>query len=310
MTENSSSPVGFVGIGAMGLPMARRLVGAGLHVHALDPNPRQVRIASSSGISASTDPMSLDQCPVIIVLVAKGQDLLSLLDGPLFAPPSRVELVIVMSTVGVDDVRHFSRELRKPGTAVIDCPVTGGVVGAESGKLAMFAAGAEQDVRSVLPLLEHFGHVEVCGTEPGDGQAFKLVNQLLAATNLVVAAEALAFARALGLDATRALELVSSGAGGSWMLRDRGPRMLDSAENRAVKTHLNILAKDVELVRRSARAVSFPGLMTESASEVYATAIAEGWGERDDSSLIDLYPAAPQPSEDSVPEFPGSRRDP
>jgi 3-hydroxyisobutyrate dehydrogenase len=284
-----SNKIGFVGIGAMGLPMALRLSEAGYDVRAVDPNPQQISRAESLGLSASTDQASLTDCATIIVLVAKGDQLLSLLEGPLFTDRSRVELAIVMSTVGVEDVRRFAHALLNTQIGVIDSPMTGGVVGAKAGQLTLFAAGGAIDVQGAADMLGNFGQIKQCGVNPGDGQAFKLVNQLLAATNLAVAAEALAFARALGLDGTRALELISSGAGGSWMLTDRGPRMLEAPESRPTRTHLNILAKDAELVRMSASSASFSAPMLESASQAYRAALASGLGERDDSSLIDIY---------------------
>jgi 3-hydroxyisobutyrate dehydrogenase len=285
----SSRKVGFVGIGAMGLPMALRLSEAGYDVRAVDPNPQQVSRAEGLGLEASADQASLAECTTIIVLVAKGDQLLSLLDGPLFTDDSRVELAIVMSTVGVEDVRRFAQALEDTQIGVIDSPMTGGVVGAKSGQLTLFTAGSAIDIQGAVEMLGNFGQIKHCGVNPGDGQAFKLVNQLLAATNLAVAAEALAFARALGLDGPRALELISSGAGGSWMLSDRGPRMLEAPENRSTRTHLNILAKDAELVRQSATSASFNAPMLESASRAYRIAVASGLGERDDSSLFDIF---------------------
>jgi 3-hydroxyisobutyrate dehydrogenase len=289
MTTAPVERVGFVGIGAMGLPMASRLAERGHVVLALDPNGEQVDRALAAGLAASTDPVSLRDCKALIVLVANGQQLLSLIDGELFRVSTSVASVIVMSTVGVDAVRDFAQRLAPLHITVIDSPVTGGVVGAQSGRLTMFAAGDPSDVEASKGLLDAFGRVERCGDAPGQGQAFKLVNQLLAATNLAASAEALALARALGLDANRALALISGGAGGSWMLSDRGERMLTAPEGRPCRTQLNILAKDVDLVMAGAGSISFDAPMARSAASAFHTAIAAGLGNHDDSSLIDVF---------------------
>jgi 3-hydroxyisobutyrate dehydrogenase len=283
-----SPSIGFLGIGAMGLPMAHRIHSAGLSVMTADVSAGQVRRAQDLGIPSSTDVRTLSGCSALLVIVATADQLLGLLDGELLGSDTKVQVVVVMSTVGVGAVQSFHNELAGRNIAVIDSPVTGGVAGAESGRLNLFLGGRPEDVDSVREALEPLGRLNHCGDKVGDGQAVKLVNQLLAASHLAVAAEAVNFARALGLDARTTLDLVSAGAGGSWMLTDRGPRLVQPATERPVRTHLSILAKDSALVLNAAQEAGFQASILEVVARGFRDALAQGLGSNDDSSIVDL----------------------
>lgn len=283
-----TATIGFLGIGAMGLPMARRIHEAGMPISTADLNSTQVDKARELGMPSSTDISSLSECSVLFVVVATGEQLLGLLQGGLMRGTGPRRTVVVMSTVGVDAVAAFESDLSAHNIAVIDCPLTGGVVGAESGELSLFVAGNPQHVEEVRTILEVIGQPRYCGPNVGDGQSVKMVNQLLAAANLAVAAEAMDFAKALGLDPKSTLGLVTNGAGGSWMLRERGPRMVQQAEDRPVLTHLTIFAKDTALVLNAAQKIGFRASILEVVARNFQEAVASGLGAADDSSVVDL----------------------
>ncbi|MDQ0864532.1 NAD(P)-dependent oxidoreductase [Arthrobacter globiformis] len=288
MTATTQPLIGFLGIGAMGLPMAQRIQSSGQRLRAVDVFPGQVSKALDLGIPASTVPDDLLDADALLVVVATGEQLLSLLESKLLSGTGAVRTVGVLSTVGVAAVREFARELADRGIGVVDCPVTGGVTGAIEGKLNIFAAGSPSDLYALKGSLEAIGTIQECGTTTGDGQAYKMVNQLLAASHLAIAGEALDFARTLGLNPEQVLNAVATGAGGSWMLTDRGPRMIQTPEQRPVQTHLSIFVKDTSLVMATAEEAGFDARILSAVAQEFKRAADAGLSTDDDSSIVDI----------------------
>jgi len=200
-----------------------------------------------------------------------------------------------MASVGADAVRTAQARLRGSGVLLVDAPVTGGVARAETGELTVLAGAPAQALAAAAPVLNLMAsRVVACGPNPGDGQSVKLVNQLLCSVHLAAAAEALGFAAALGLDPAVVLETIEHGAAASFMLSDRGPRMLGAGEP-PVRSAVDIFVKDSSLVLQAARAVAARVPMAERAAERFALARASGWDRRDDSTVIDLYLDRPDP---------------
>ncbi len=288
MTEHG--PVGIVGVGAMGLPIALRLRDAGLQVRGVDAFAPQVETVQASGVSADTDPRSLRGCAVTVVMVATGVQVVELLNAPPFADGAMAgSTVVLMSTVGPHLARRAEKLAAAGGVRLLDAPVTGGVVGAQQGTLTLFAAGDPALIDELSPVLSPIGEVHPVGARVGDGQSFKLVNQLLAAVHMAAAAEALGFAERLGLDLGTVLGLLPKGTASSWMLEDRGPRMAIPVADRPVQTHLSIFVKDSGLVADAAREVGYHAPLVGVAQRLFTAAADRGWGTQDDSSVVDLY---------------------
>lgn len=235
----SAEDVTFIGLGAIGLPMALRMQRAGFHVTGVDPFPGPRACASAEGLSTEERPMSAEFAATVIVMVADGAQLEQVLDGDTqicapglltLMPPESV--LIIMSTVGPDAARRVAERAEEFGIDVLDVPVTGGIAGVRAGTLRMLASGPEQVLESRRSVLESLGTVIECGERIGDGQSFKAVNQLLCSVHIVAAAEALSLAGRLGLDQEAVLDAMTSGAADSWMLGDRGPRMLEGIDAR------------------------------------------------------------------------------
>jgi 3-hydroxyisobutyrate dehydrogenase-like beta-hydroxyacid dehydrogenase len=171
---------------------------------------------------------------------------------------------------------------------VVDAPVTGGVARAQTGSLLIFASGSERAIAYVQPVLSAMGQVKAAGVKIGDGQAIKVVNQHLCSVHLVAAAEALSLARSLQLDPAHVLDLVQHGAGGSWMLSDRGPRMLEGTDTR-VTSMVDIFVKDSGLVAEAAKACSAEVPLLDIAHTRFSQASETGLGRRDDSRVIETW---------------------
>ena len=206
-----------------------------------------------------------------------------------------------MATVGPEPVARWAQEHE-----VVDAPVSGGVARAADGDLLIMVSGAGAAIERVRPLLDTLArNAPVVGDEPGDGQKVKLVNQLLCGVHIAAAAEALAFAESLGLDARATWEVVRDGAAASFMLDDRGARMLDEAFEEP-KSALDIFVKDMGLVGEAARASGQPSPLAAVAEQLYRAGSRAGLGRLDDSSLITLLRRANDASHDRRSRSPAS----
>ena len=169
-----------------------------------------------------------------------------------------------MATVGPAAVQRWAERAR-----VVDAPVSGGVARAAEGDLVAFVSGEADAIERARPVLDAVASTATTvGDEPGEGQKVKLVNQLLAGVHIAAAAEALAFAEALGLEARTARELVRGGAAASFMLDDRGQRMVDGAFDDP-KSTLDIFVKDMALVNEAAREHTYPAPLASVAEQLY-----------------------------------------
>jgi 3-hydroxyisobutyrate dehydrogenase/putative dehydrogenase len=276
----------------MGLPMARRLIGASHDVTAYDPVPAaREAVAAAGGHPASTPADVAEGAEAVVVTVATPDQALAALFGAdgaanALAPGTTV---VVMSTIGPTAVRDLAERLTPLGVGLLDAPMSGGVARAERGDLVVMVGGPRETFEGCRPLLDRLGTtVAYVGEAIGDGQALKLVNQLLAGVHIAATAEALGLAAALGLDARAAWEVVRNGAAGSFMLNDRGARMLDG-EFEPVRSALDIFVKDMGLVVSAAKARKLPTPLAAAAEQLYLAGSAEGLGRRDDASLVTLY---------------------
>jgi 3-hydroxyisobutyrate dehydrogenase-like beta-hydroxyacid dehydrogenase len=281
--------VTFVGVGAIGLPMALRIQQAGHAVTGVDVFGRARENAQMSGIDAVASFSAAPKAEVVVVMVATPDHLASLVDEAMGAASAvKGQTWVIMSTVGPASVREQGERLREAGARVVDAPVTGGVARAKTGALVIFAAGGQQDVETVLPVLSAMGNVQVTGHQLGDGQAIKVVNQHLCSVHIVAAAEALNLATTLGLDPGAVLKLIEKGAAGSWMLTDRGPRMLEGTDVE-VTSSINIFVKDSGLVVDAAAQCGAQVPLLTIAHERYQQAADAGLGLRDDSRVIETW---------------------
>lgn len=286
--------VTFIGVGAIGLPMALRVQGAGHDVTAVELAEAAAVRARAHGIATVSALNDAPPAAVVVVMVATPAQLEAVVDIALSTPPTRPgrqldgSLWLLMSTVGPQAARAAAERLQHAGARVVDAPVTGGVARARTGELRIFSAGAAEDIEGARAVLEAMGSVAVTGSRPGDGQSIKLVNQHLCAVHLVAAAEALSLARALGLDPTAVLGLVETGAAGSWMLSDRGPRMVAGTDVE-VTSAIDIFVKDSSLVKGAGEACGAVLPLLATAHQRFRLAAQAGLGPRDDSRVIETW---------------------
>lgn len=290
MSFSTPPRVTFVGVGAIGLPMALQLQTAGATVTGVDPFEGSRTRATEAGLTVEATPDSAADADVVIVMVATPDQLAEAVGGDsgLAARMRGGSTLIVMSTVGPDAVVTAAATASARGIRVLDVPVTGGVAGARRAALTLFASGPAELIAEHQELLSVFGRVITAGTTLGDGQSFKAVNQLLCSVHLAAAGEALAFAQKLGLDPANVLDAVQHGAGGSWMLGDRGPRMLEGLDAE-VTSAISIFVKDSGLVNDIAESLDFDAPLVRAARDRFRQAAEAGLTQRDDSQVIRTY---------------------
>lgn len=284
--------VAFIGVGAIGSPMALRLL-PHHDVTVFDLSIERVdELVRAGATSAPTAAQASQDAEVVIVMVATPHQLHAAIADPSGVAEGLRQgaTLVIMSSVGVEAVAEIARRTASQGVHVVDCPVTGGVVRARTGDLTLLAGGPSEDIDAVRPVLEHMGYIADCGSRVGDGQAVKLVNQLLCSVHLAAAGEALQLARGLGLDPASVLKIVGGGAAGSFMLNDRGPRML-AAEEPPVLSAVDIFVKDSDLVRQAADAAGASVPLLNVAADLFSAVSAAGSGRRDDSAVISAFSA-------------------
>lgn len=276
----------FVGMGAIGMPMALNIKAAGHDVQGVDVAEASRQRARTQGIEAVERYALTGKADVVVVMVATPQQLAALVEEAL--PNVAGQYWVIMSTVGPDAIIAAAAQLQQAGASVVDAPVTGGTARASTGDLVIFAAGEEVSLNHVAPVLTAMGRMKTVGNRPGDGQGIKVINQHLCAVHIVAAAEALNLAHSLGLDPAQVLPLVEGGAAGSWMLSDRGPRMLEGTYVE-VSSAVNIFVKDSGLVADAAAACEAEVPLLNVAHARYVAAAKAGLGQRDDSRVIETW---------------------
>ena len=264
--------IGWIGLGAMGAPMAAYAAHAGHDITTYDVAPDRGDAASAADAARDAD--------IVVLMVATADQAEAALAEAELAPDT---VLLVMSTVGPAAVEQWAKTY-----TVVDAPVSGGVARAGDGDLLIMVSGAADAIERVRPLLDTLARsAPVVGDRPGDGQKVKLVNQLLCGVHIAAAAEALAFAEAMGLDAGAVRDVIRDGAAASFMLDDRGERMVQGAFDEA-KSALDIFVKDMGLVTGAARSVDHATPLAAAAEAMYVAGSDAGLGRMDDSSVIEV----------------------
>lgn len=218
--------VGLAGVGRMGAPMARRLLAAGYEVGVFDASADAVSRLAEQGARAAPSPAALMAetdmvlmslpTPEIVQAVALGEN--GLVHG------RGARLVVDLSTTGPSMARKVAAGLSQAGITPVDCPVSGGVGGAEKGTLAMMVACPGAVLPQVLPVLEHLGKPTHVGEEAWMGQMLKVLNNIISVASLAIASEALVMGTKAGLDPDVMMDVINAGTGRTNATTDKIPK--------------------------------------------------------------------------------------
>lgn len=283
----ASMKAGFVGLGAMGAPMARNLSRAGLLAGIWNrTRDKSAALGTELGVPAPEKISDLAAlCDAVVLCVSADADVLACVDALSDALP-RGALVIDCSTVAAGTAREAAAKLGAAGIGFLDCPVSGGTEGARDGTLAIMCGGSEADFARAQPVLQALGKRIALMGPVGAGQATKAVNQIAVAGIAQAVTEALAFAQAEGLPLDKVIEVVGGGAAGSWFLNRRGPTMVRDQFPLGFKVVLH--QKDLGIVQAMAAAHGTKLPIVEMTRLHYARLIEGGHGDEDISSLFRL----------------------
>jgi L-threonate 2-dehydrogenase len=280
--------VNIIGVGNMGGAMARNLLSKGWRVAVHDIDDAKVQSLKSCGAIALADiAYSATKSIATILCVVDAtqtRDVLFGANGIAKALPLG-HTVVLCPTLAPADVEQFAQALIPQGLHTIDAPMSGGPARAAEGTMSLMIACAEHVYARHQSLINALSNkVFRISEKPGDGARTKLVNNLLAAINLVGAAEALAMAQKMGLNLAKTLDVIEQSSGQSWIGSDRMRRAL--AGDYAPRAHMTLLEKDTRLAVDAARAVEFDGPLGTQARDVFAQASAGGLANLDDAALF------------------------
>jgi 3-hydroxyisobutyrate dehydrogenase len=279
--------VGFIGLGIMGQGMARNLLKAGFSVTVWNRTSSRMEPLVEAGAKAGQSPADVAaQSDITVICVSDTPDVEAVITGKngVIEGARSGSLVIDCSTISPIVTQELAKTLAEQGVAMLDAPISGGSEGAAKGTLSIMVGGEAKDFERALPVLEAMGQKITHVGASGAGQTVKLINQILVVGNTLGMCEALLFGQAGGVDLEKALEAVSAGAAGSWMLSNRGPQILDRDWRPGFTIDLQL--KDIRLVLDAADKLGVPVPGTSLIFQLYRTLQAQELGGEGNHALI------------------------
>ncbi|MNF65167.1 2-(hydroxymethyl)glutarate dehydrogenase [compost metagenome] len=265
----STPTLGFIGLGTMGEPMARRLVQAGFALTVFDLNEAAVDRLQALGATRAVDPKTVADNAQIVFASLPTPDIVqkvALGDGGVIHG-EQVRIFVDLSTTGPRTAKVVANVLLAKNVVAVDCPVSGGAAGAEKGTLALMVACPNATYEELLPILKNIGKPLFCGEAPGLGQTMKLVNNLVSVTALAVSCEALVMGVKAGLDPQVMLDVFNAGSARNSATADKLPRaVLPRTFDFGFTTALSL--KDTRLCLDEAEAMGVPMPVGSSVRQV------------------------------------------
>ena len=270
--------IGFIGVGRMGGRMARRLIDAGYLLTIFDTDASAVRALTDAGTHGANSPAAVASAaeivlaslptPLVVEAVALGPG--GVAEG------SRVKIFVDMSTTGATYAKRIAAGLAVKDITAIDAPVSGGLTGAANGTLAVMVAGPEAAFTAVKPVLEHLGKLFYVGTQPGQGQTMKLLNNLLSAAAMAISSEAVVLGVKAGLDPAQVIDVINAGTGRNSATVDKFPNyILPRKFNLGFA--LALLNKDLRICLEEADVLGVPMIVGSAVQQLLSiTAATEG----------------------------------
>jgi 3-hydroxyisobutyrate dehydrogenase-like beta-hydroxyacid dehydrogenase len=274
----SDQNVGFIGVGRMGGPMARRLIEAGYKLTIFDTSEAAIAPLVALGAHKADSPAAVASAaevvigslptPAIVQAVALGPK--GVIEG------SKVRIFIDVSTTGSVYAKRVADGLKAKNIVQVDAPVSGGITGAEKGTLAVMVACPDETYARVQPILSIIGKLFHVGKGPGQGQTMKLLNNILSATAMAASSEVLVMGVKAGLDPQMIVDVINAGSGRNSATVDKIPRcVIPRTFNFGFA--LALLNKDVRLCLEEADSMGIPMIVGNAVRQLLAiTAASEG----------------------------------
>jgi 3-hydroxyisobutyrate dehydrogenase-like beta-hydroxyacid dehydrogenase len=279
--------IGFIGLGKMGFPMARRLIEAKHQLVVFDQRKEVMDKLVALGAQPAASPKDVaDRAETVMASLPSLQASLEVATGKTgVIEGKRVKRFLDLSTVGSHMAVRIHDLLAKRDIVQLDSPVSGGVGGAEKGTLAVMVSGPRADFEAVKPALEVIGKVFFIGEKPGSAQTMKLANNLLSATAMVATSEAVVMGVKSGLDPAVMIDVINSGSGMNTASRDKFPRsVLPRSFDFGFATGL--MVKDVRLCLEEAKSLGLSMEVAEAVGRLWEVVIRDMGAESDFTSAI------------------------
>lgn len=278
--------VGMIGLGIMGTGMAQNLLKGGAELVVYNRTASKAEPLKEAGAAVAASPREVgERCSIILVCVSDTPDVEEVLTGDdgVVQTAASGSLVVDLSTIAPATTRAIASSLAERGIGFCDAPVSGGSEGAANGTLSIMVGGDDADVERAKPYLEMMGKTVTHVGPVGAGQTCKLVNQVFGAVTMLAVCEGLVLAQAAGLDPALAIEATKGGAGGSWLLSNRGPQMVDRDWRPGFM--IDLQQKDLRLVLEAAADAGVPLLATGVVSQLYGSLQHDGLGREGNHAL-------------------------
>ncbi len=283
--------IGFIGLGAMGNPMAKNLIkaGYGLTVYDLKPQPVQALVSAGAEEAKSCADAARGADVVITMLPADDEVKTACLEGGGILEGAQPGTVLIdMSSIAPHTSRQVAAEAEKRGIKFLDAPVSGGTVGAEKATLTIMVGGDKALLEAHMEILQVMGKTIYHVGDVGMGETVKMVNQILVGINLAGIVEALVMGTKLGVAPEVLYKIIRASSGNSFMLDSRVPNYIFTGNFTQPGFAVDLLRKDLGLSLESAKINKVPLCMTSQAYQVFTRASAEGLGQKDMSAIIEL----------------------
>jgi 3-hydroxyisobutyrate dehydrogenase-like beta-hydroxyacid dehydrogenase len=279
--------IGFIGLGKMGFPMARRLIEAGHRLVVFDTRKEAVEGLVALGAEAASSPKHVaDRTETVMASLPSLEASLDVATGAGgVIEGKRVKRFVDLSTVGSQMAARIHDLLKGRNIVQIDSPVSGGVGGAEKGTLAVMVSGPRAEFEAIKPALEVIGKVFFIGEKPGSGQTMKLANNFLSATAMVATSEAVVMGVKSGLDPEIMIDVINAGSGLNTASRDKFPRsVLPRSFDFGFATGL--MVKDVRLCLEEMRSLGLSMEVAEAVARLWEVVIRDQGAESDFTAAI------------------------
>lgn len=278
---------GMIGLGAMGIGMARNIAKAGYLTGVYNRTATKAQsLAEELDVTAFGQPEELAaNVDIVLICVSADRDVLAMVEA-VAQTVKPGTIVVDMSTVSSDTAKQASAILAEKQAAFLDAPVSGGMEGAKNGTLAMMIGGDAKALEQARPVLETMTRCIMHMGSTGSGQATKAVNQIMGAGINQAVTEALAFAQAQGLPMEKVIEVISGGASGNWFLQHRGATMTQGTFTPGFKLALH--HKDLLICQSMAGQSGATTALIDMTIADYERLMADGYGDEDISALYRL----------------------
>lgn len=287
--STATTTVTVIGLGIMGLPMAKNLVRAGYDVVGFNRSQDRIdQLVEAGGKGASSVAESVEDADVVITMVPDSPDVEDVVTGEdgVFAHARQGTVWIDASSIRPDVAARLAGEATGKGLRPLDAPVSGGEQGAIDAALSIMVGGEEADFEAARPVLEAVGKTIVHVGPAGSGQTVKAANQLIVAGNIQLLAEAVVFLEAYGVDTDAALKVLGGGLAGSKVLDQKGQKMLDRNFDPGFRLQLH--HKDMGIVTSAAREAGVAVPLGAIVAQLVAATVNKGDGGLDHSGLFKL----------------------